>query len=85
MMQPFWFMSSLFLLMIWETVWKGFALWFAGKNEHKGWFIAIFILNTAGILPIIYLLWFRCKNKCCCEDEKKLSLPEKKKVVKKKK
>lgn len=35
---------------------KGFALWRAGRNNHTGWFIALFILNTAGILEIIYLL-----------------------------
>lgn len=35
---------------------KGIALWRAGRNYHKGWFVALFILNTVGLLEIIYLL-----------------------------
>ena len=41
---------------LWSAIWKGVALYKSGKNEHKGWFIAILVLNTMGILPIIYLL-----------------------------
>ena len=43
---------------LWETAWKGIALWRAGRNGHKGWFIAILILNTIGILPIVYVFCF---------------------------
>jgi hypothetical protein len=43
------------LLGIWELIWKGIGLWFSAKNNSKIWFIFILILNTAGILPIIYL------------------------------
>lgn len=81
--QPFWFMGWLFCFMIWEAIWKGIALWYAGRNNHKGWFIAIFILNTLGILPIIYLLWFRCKSQSCCDEKEELPLPTKKRIVKK--
>ncbi|MFM6980819.1 MAG: DUF5652 family protein [Micrococcales bacterium] len=35
---------------------KGFALYRAGANRDKGWFAALFILNTAGILELVYLL-----------------------------
>lgn len=49
-------------LAIWDMIWKGIALWKAGKNSQLSWFIAIFILNTAGILPIIYIKFFQ-KNK----------------------
>jgi hypothetical protein len=45
-----------------ELVFKGVALWKCGRNNQLVWFIAIFILNTAGILPIVYLLAFQ-KNK----------------------
>lgn len=48
-------------LMVWEMVWKGIALWKAGKNNQLNWFIAILILNTAGILPIIYIKFFQKK------------------------
>jgi len=46
-------------LVIWSLVWKGISLWKCGRNNQLYWFIAILILNTAGILPIIYLLWFQ--------------------------
>ena len=41
--------------------WKGFALWYAARGSQKWWFIALLIVNTVGILEIIYLLFFRPK------------------------
>ncbi|MBT3262110.1 hypothetical protein HN992_03630 [Candidatus Woesearchaeota archaeon] len=51
-----------YFLIFWDSVWKGIAMWKAGRNNQLAWFVSVFILNTAGILPIIYLLFFR-KNK----------------------
>lgn len=48
-------------LLLWELVWKGIALWKAAKNNQQGWFIALLILNTVGILPIIYIKFFQKK------------------------
>ncbi|MFC2044743.1 DUF5652 family protein [Chloroflexota bacterium] len=48
--------------LVWELVWKGIALWRAGKNGHKVWFIAILIFNTIGILPIVYIFGFSKKR-----------------------
>lgn len=50
-------------LMIWELIWKGIAMWKSGRNNQLAWFVFILILNTAGILPIIYLLFFQKKGK----------------------
>lgn len=44
---------------IWSLAWKGVGLWHAARNHQTHWFIAMLILNTIGILEIIYLLWFR--------------------------
>jgi hypothetical protein len=52
----FWLMIS--LVVVWELVWKGIALWKAGRNGHLVWFICILIFNTLGILPIIYVFFF---------------------------
>ena len=41
-------------LIVWTLFWKGLAIWTAVKREDKGWFIAILVLNTVGILEIIY-------------------------------
>jgi len=48
---------------IWELVWKGLALWKAGQNKQRNWFVAILVINTIGILPIIYLKFFQRKLK----------------------
>jgi hypothetical protein len=46
------------LVIAWELAWKGVALWRAGRNGHLAWFICLFIFNTVGILPIIYIFAF---------------------------
>jgi len=56
-------MSVLLILVVWELIWKGIALWKCGRNNQLAWFIVILILNTAGILPIIYLAFFQKKKK----------------------
>ena len=53
---------GLMLISIWTLVWKGFGLWYAAEKKQKWWFIAILILNTLGLLPIIYLIWFKDRN-----------------------
>lgn len=46
---------QLALLVLWSMFWKGLALWHAsGRNDAK-WFITILIVNTAGILELVYL------------------------------
>lgn len=47
---------GLFLaLMLWALAWKGWALWLAARNSHKWWFVALLVINTIGILDIIYI------------------------------
>jgi hypothetical protein len=60
---PIWIVTVIPLLIIWEGVWKAIALWRAGSNRHLAWFICIFIFNTAGILPIIYIFGFSAKKR----------------------
>lgn len=50
-------------LIIWSLVWKGIGLWKAGRNNQLAWFVVLFILNTAGILPIVYIVFFQKKRK----------------------
>ncbi len=45
-------------LALWELAWKGFALWRAARKGDKGWYIALLIINSAGLLPILYLYVF---------------------------
>ena len=46
------------LIVIWSLAWKAIATWHAARNSQLGWFIALFVINTAGILEIIYLMFF---------------------------
>lgn len=48
--------AVLVLIIVWEIIWKGIALWRAGRRNQKYWFVALLIINSAGILPIIFLL-----------------------------
>jgi methionyl-tRNA synthetase len=34
---------------------KGYALWHAAKRDEKWWFIILLVVNTLGILELIYL------------------------------
>ncbi|MFA5948219.1 MAG: DUF5652 family protein [Candidatus Gracilibacteria bacterium] len=58
---PYMMMYWVVPLVIWGFIWKGIALWKCGRNNQLGWFVPILILNTAGILPIVYLVWFKKK------------------------
>ncbi|PIZ72583.1 hypothetical protein COY07_03025 [Candidatus Peregrinibacteria bacterium CG_4_10_14_0_2_um_filter_43_11] len=49
-------------ILIWSLIWKGIALWKAGRNNQIRWFVAILIINTAGLLEIVYLLWLQKKR-----------------------
>ena len=49
------------ILGIWEGIWKLIAMWKAGRNNHLAWFICIALINTVGILPIVYILMHRKK------------------------
>lgn len=44
---------------IWTLTLKGFSLWYSARNHQKRWFIFLLILNTFGILELVYLVWFR--------------------------
>jgi len=46
------------LLVIWSMVWKGLALWQAARNGHKVWYVVLLVVNTLGILEILYIYIF---------------------------
>ncbi|MDD5193110.1 MAG: DUF5652 family protein [Candidatus Nanoarchaeia archaeon] len=69
-------MVILTIISIWSLVWKGFGLWKASKKDHKIWFVLMLILNTVGILEILYIYIFSKMN---FKKEKKQEKVEKKK------
>ncbi len=46
------------LLAIWIITWKGFALWRSAQRKEKIWFVVLLVINTMGILEILYLFLF---------------------------
>ena len=57
------------ILLLWIVIaliiilFKGLSLWHSARHSQKWWFIALLILNTLGILPLIYLFFFRPDRK----------------------
>ena len=63
------------LLMAWSLVWKGIALWKSAKRSSALWFIVLLIVNTMGILEILYIFifadWGKSKKKSPKAKKKK--------------
>ncbi len=58
----------LFPVILWSLFWKGMALYRSARNGQKIWFVVLLLVNTLGILEIIYLLFF---SNCRVEKKKK--------------
>ena len=74
---PVWMYPVLF----WTLAWKMIASWKAARKGHIAWFVAFFIINTFGILPILYIFFLNKVQFYSVDDKGKAT---KKKVVKKK-
>ena len=45
----------LVILSLWAIPWKAMALWRSARKGQVGWFILFILVNTLGIIEIIYL------------------------------
>ena len=45
----------IFLIIIWTLIWKLPALWIAARKRLLVWFIIFALINTMGILEILYI------------------------------
>ncbi len=43
------------LFIVWSLLWKSLALWHSARRGSYWWFIILLLVNTLGILEIIYL------------------------------
>jgi len=71
----------LVIVIIWSAVWKFLALWKSARKNHLVWFIVFAIVNTMGILEILYIYVFSEKRK----KPEKESTPKEKTRKKKRK
>jgi hypothetical protein len=80
-------LALLIIILIWSQIWKLLALWKSARKGSIIWFIVLALINTVGILEILYIFVFS-KMKCCELKMKKktsqVKKPVKKKVSKKK-
>lgn len=53
-----WLPFVIIAITVWVSVWKGIALWRSARNNSLVWFVLLLILNTMGILEIIYIIFF---------------------------
>jgi len=50
------------VITVWSTLLKGIALWRAANLKQRNWFIVMLIVNTIGILELVYLFRFASKR-----------------------
>lgn len=55
---PFW----VWIIVVWDGVWRLLALWRAARRGQTWWFVILAVFSTVGILPIIYLLTHRADS-----------------------
>ena len=53
-----WFGAGIGLLALWSLFWKGLALWTSARKSQKIWFVVLLVVNTIGILDILYIFLF---------------------------
>jgi hypothetical protein len=56
-------LALLIVVGLWEAVWKAIAMWKSARNNQLAWFVCLLIFNTAGILPILYILFFQKRKR----------------------
>jgi len=45
------------LFLVWSVFWKGLALWKAAGKRHLVWFVILLVINTLGLLEIVYIFY----------------------------
>jgi methionyl-tRNA synthetase len=50
------------IILVWSAVWKLLALWKSARKGSPIWFVILAVINTMGILEILYIFVF---SECC--------------------
>jgi hypothetical protein len=65
-----WLAPLILAYLAWTLVWKGLALYRAGANRSVAWFVVLLLVNTLGIVEILYLFVF---SKRTSQSEQRVS------------
>jgi hypothetical protein len=52
---PIWL---LLISLVWIVFWKILSMWKAARNNHKIWFVVLLLVNTIGLLEVLYYFVF---------------------------
>jgi len=58
------------VLFVWSLFWTGMALWKSARLSHKWWFLIVLVVNSVGIVAIIYLYFVARRYKIETKEEK---------------
>lgn len=59
------------LISLWSLAWKGVALWKSAQKRSIVWFVILLVVNTLGILEILYIFIFSKLGKSSKEKRKR--------------
>ena len=71
------------IFIIWSLTWKLLALWKSARKRSIIWFIVLALVNTLGVLEILYIFLFSKMNLNSRKKTKK-TIPKKKAAKRKK-
>lgn len=55
---PIWVFAVMAVILVWSYAWKLAALWKSARKGSIIWFVALALINTVGILEILYIFVF---------------------------
>lgn len=67
------------VILIWSSIWKLLAFWKSARRKHVVWFIVFALVNTIGILEILYIYVFSDMTKKVKRAQKTPARKKKKK------
>jgi hypothetical protein len=53
--------TLLIVIVAWTVSWKGLALWKAARSGAKIWFVVLLLVNSLGLLDILYYFYVHKK------------------------
>lgn len=53
----------LFFIFAWIALWKGLSLWKSARLNQPIWFVVLLVINTFGLLEILYIFLFSEMNR----------------------
>ena len=56
-------LGIILVLVVIDSILRMITLWQSARRNQIGWFVFLALINSLGILPVIYLIMYRNKDK----------------------